>query len=630
NVVATNDFNMGAMENKSLNIFNSKYVLARPDTATDVDYQGIEGVIAHEYFHNWTGNRVTCRDWFQLTLKEGLTVFRDQEFSSDMQSRAVKRIQDVRILRSRQFAEDSGPMAHPIRPDKYKEISNFYTMTVYQKGAEIIRMYQTLLGAEGFRKGMDLYFERHDGAAVTCDDFLAAMADANDVDLTHFGRWYGQSGTPVVRAAGAYDAAQRRYTLTLGQHTPATLDQPDKRCLSIPVAVGLLTPDGTELDLEVPGSARQQGRSAVLLLQEREQSFVFENVPEPPVPSLLRGFSAPVKLDYAFSATELAVLMAHDSDPFARWEAAQTFAQRELLRLVDILAQGGEPDLDTSLGEAFAAVLDDAASDPALIAETIALPDEAYLAELVETVDVDGIHAARRFVKRTLARQLEGRFVALYEDLAGSGAYSKHPEAMARRSLRNACLSYLMETPHGEALAQKQWADSDNMTDTLAALRGLVFAQAPSAADALSAFEAKWRDDALVMDKWFAIQAATPGAGTVARVETLLRHPAFTLRNPNKVRAVLGVFAMSNPTAFHAADGSGYRLLADRIIELDALNPQVAARIVAAFNAWTRHDPARRRLMKAQLQRIAAAPHCSGDVAEIVENALGMERMGAD
>ena len=627
NVVATNDFNMGAMENKSLNIFNSKYVLARPDTATDLDYQGIEGVIAHEYFHNWTGNRVTCRDWFQLTLKEGLTVFRDQEFSSDMQSRAVKRIQDVRILRSRQFAEDSGPMAHPIRPDKYKEISNFYTMTVYQKGAEIIRMYHTLLGADGFRKGMDLYFERHDGAAVTCDDFLAAMADANGVDLAHFGRWYGQSGTPVVQATGTYDAERRRYTLTLAQNTPPTPDQPEKQCLSIPVAVGLLTPDGRALELDLAGQARRDERSAVLLLQQREQSFVFENVPESPVPSLLRGFSAPVKLDYAYSARELAVLMAHDSDPFVRWEAAQTFAQREILRIVDVLAQGGEPELDGSLGEAFAALLDDVDADPALIAETIALPDEAYLAESVATIDVDAIHAARQFVKSTLARGLEDRFAARYDACADTGAYSRRPRAMARRSLRNACLSYLMETPRGAALAQRQLADSDNMTDTLAALRGLVHAGVPAATDALAVFEAKWRTDALVMDKWFAIQAAAPGADTVARVEALMQHPAFTMRNPNKVRALLGVLAMSNPTAFHAADGSGYRLLADRVIELDALNPQVAARIVGAFNAWTRHEPARRGLMKTQLQRIAAAPGLSGDVAEIVENALGMERL---
>jgi aminopeptidase N len=627
NVVATNDFNMGAMENKSLNIFNSKYVLARPDTATDMDYQGIEGVIAHEYFHNWTGNRVTCRDWFQLTLKEGLTVFRDQEFSSDMQSRAVKRIQDVRILRSRQFAEDSGPMAHPIRPDKYKEISNFYTMTVYQKGAEIIRMYHTLLGGDGFRKGMDLYFERHDGDAVTCDDFLAAMADANGVDLSDFGRWYGQSGTPVVRATGSYDAAQRRYSLTLEQHTPPTLDQPEKQCLSIPVAVGLLTPEGRELDLELAGQGRVAGGSAVLLLEKQEQSFVFENVPEQPVPSLLREFSAPVKLEYAYSAEELAVLMAHDSDSFVRWEAAQTFVQREILRIVDVLAAGGEPDLDPSLVDAFRVLLDDVESDPALIAETIALPDEAYLAELVDTIDVDHIHAARRFVKSTLAVRLEDRFVARYRALASEGGYSKRPQAMARRSLRNACLSYLMETPRGEALAQCQLADSDNMTDTLAALRGLVHGQTSSAAEALSAFEAKWRTDLLVMDKWFAIQAATPGAETVERVEALMRHPAFTIRNPNKVRAVLGVFAMSNPTAFHAADGSGYRLLADRVIELDALNPQVAARIVAAFNSWTRHDPARRRLMKAQLERIVASPGLSGDVSEIVENAVGMERL---
>ena len=627
NVVVTSDFNMGAMENKSLNIFNSKYVLARPDTATDLDYQGIEGVIAHEYFHNWTGNRVTCRDWFQLTLKEGLTVFRDQEFSSDMQSRAVKRIQDVRILRSRQFAEDSGPMAHPIRPDRYKEINNFYTMTVYQKGAEVIRMYHTLLGAEGFRKGMDLYFRRHDGSAVTCDDFRAAMADANGIDLGRFGNWYGQSGTPVVRARGAWDAERREYTLTLAQHTPPTLDQPEKQALTIPVAVGLLAPDGADLELDLAGrDDGSGGRTVVLLLEKPQQSFLFKNVPVSPVPSLLRGFSAPVKLDYDWSADELAVLMAHDSDAYARWDAAQTFAQREILRIAGVLADGGEPALAEGLVNAFGALLDDDDTDPALIAETIALPDEAYLAELVDVVDVDGIHAARRFVKSGLARRLEARFAGRYAALTDDAPYSKSPPDMARRSLRNACLSFLMETQRGEALANRQLADADNMTDTLAALRGLVLADAPSAAGALKAFENTWRDDALVMDKWFAMQAATPGAGTVARVEELLRHPAFSIRNPNKVRAVLGVFSMSNPTAFHAADGSGYRLLADRVIELDGLNPQVAARIVGAFNPWTRYDPARRRLMQEQLRRIAAAPGLSGDVGEIVGNALAMDR----
>jgi aminopeptidase N len=625
NVVATNDFNMGAMENKSLNIFNSKYVLARPDTATDTDYQGIEGVIAHEYFHNWTGNRVTCRDWFQLTLKEGLTVFRDQEFSADMQSRAVKRIRDVRILRSRQFAEDNGPMAHPIRPDRYREISNFYTMTVYQKGAEVIRMYHTLLGEAGFRRGMDLYFERHDGAAVTCDDFRAAMADANGADLQRFGRWYGQSGTPEVSARGEYDAARRRYTLTLAQRTAPTPDQSEKQPLTIPVAVGLLAGDGTELDLKLSGRS-QTARSRVLMLEEPEQSFVFEDVPGPPVPSLLRGFSAPVRLVYDWTAEELAVLMAHDSDPFVRWEAAQTFAQREILRLVDVLARGGEPRLDEGLESAFRALLYDTATDPALVAETITLPDEAYLAEAMETVDVDGIHAARRFVKATLATRLEARFAARHRELASTGPYDTHPAAMARRSLRNACLSFLLETPRGEALAQRQLADSDNMTDTLAALQGLVLAAAPSAQAALAGFEADWRDDALVMDKWFAMQAAVPGAATVGKLARLMDHPAFSIRNPNKVRAVLGVFSMSNPTAFHAVDGSGYRLLAERIIELDGLNPQVAARLAGAFNAWTRYDETRRSLIRTELRRIAAKPGLSGDVSEIVESALGMDQ----
>ena len=628
-VVATNDFNMGAMENKSLNIFNSKYVLARPDTATDDDYQGIEGVIGHEYFHNWTGNRVTCRDWFQLTLKEGLTVFRDQEFSSDMQSRAVKRIRDVRILRSRQFPEDSGPMAHPIRPDKYKEISNFYTMTVYQKGAEIIRMYHTLLGEEGFRRGMDLYFERHDGQAVTCDDFLSAMADANGVKMNKFSRWYGQSGTPEVAVKGHYDAARQTFRLTMSQHTPATLDQPSKQALLIPVAVGLLTQDGRELDVRVEGAATTDSpRTALLLLDEDEKTFVFENVPEQPVPSLLRNFSAPVKLRYEFSPGELAVLAAHDSNAFVRWEAAQLMAQREILANVERRSQGRPMLLSPALSGAFGSILDDRDADPALTAEAISLPDEEYLAELVDVVDVDGIHAARNFVKKHLAEILEERLQARYRQLSSTGQYEKTPAAMAGRSLRNVCLSYLGTTQQGELLAQQQLGASDNMTDTLAAMRVLVWSKAPSSQQALDRFEQRWGTDPLVMDKWFAMQASVPGEETVASVQELMDHASFSFRNPNKVRSVLGVFSMMNPTAFHAADGSGYRLHADCVIKLDALNPQVAARMAGAFNQWTRYDSDRREKMKAELARIAAAHNLSGDVSEIVNNALGMEHLG--
>ena len=622
NIVATNDFNMGAMENKSLNIFNSKYVLASPETATDTDYQGIEGVIGHEYFHNWTGNRVTCRDWFQLTLKEGLTVFRDQEFTSDMQSRAVKRIRDVRILRSRQFPEDAGPMSHPIRPDQYYEISNFYTMTVYQKGAEIIRMYHTLLGEQGFQRGMKLYFERHDHRAVTCDDFLSAMADANHVDLEQFARWYSQSGTPVVSARGEFDPRSETYTLHLSQVPGKEQAGSPGQPLLIPVKTGLLTFAGHELEAKLSGAARTEGSSALLILDEAEKSFVFEGVRECPVPSLLRDFSAPVKLEYDYSPKELAVLMAHDSNSFIRWEAAQQLAQAAILANVAKHASGSEMHLDESLEQAFRELLADAGVDPALTAEAISLPDEDYLAELLEEVDVDGIHAARNFVRSQLAERLAALFRERYDSMVNSGPYCKSPQAMARRSLRNACLNYLLETPEGVALAESQLSASDNMTDTLAALQGLVWRAAPSSKQALADFEKRWQGDALVMDKWFSIQAAVPGAATVATVRGLLEHPGFSIQNPNKVRSVLGVFSMMNPTAFHAADGSGYRLHADQVLVLDSLNPQVAARMAGAFNQWTRYDTERRRLMKLELERISAKENLSGDVAEIVNNAL--------
>jgi aminopeptidase N len=623
-VVVTHDFNMGAMENKSLNIFNSKYVLARPETATDADYQGIEGVIGHEYFHNWTGNRVTCRDWFQLTLKEGLTVFRDQEFSSDMHSRAVKRIRDVRVLRSRQFPEDSGPMAHPIRPEKYLEINNFYTMTVYQKGAEIIRMYHTLLGEAGFQRGMKLYFERHDHEAVTCDDFLAAMADANGADLDRFGRWYGQSGTPEVRARGEWNRAAGTFTLHLSQHTPATPDQPEKAALTIPLALGLLDPDGTELPLQLAGEDESAGTSRVVLLDQLEQEFTFMGVDVQPVPSLLRNFSAPVKLDYPYDADDLALLMTHDSDAFVRWEAAQSLAQYEIMNNVKRLSDGANMELGQRLVEAFRTLLADRDSDLALIAEALTLPDEEYLAQQMQVIDVDGIHAARQFVKAGLAAAMIERLQSRYAELGTGKPYDKTPASMARRSLRNVCLSYLLLAPGGFDLAEAQLAGSDNMTDTLAALQELVRAGAPRATAALQDFESRWRGDALVMDKWFAIQAAVPGEATVERVRQLMEHPAFSLTNPNKVRSLLGAFSMMNPTGFHAASGAGYRLHADQVLRLNALNPQVAARMASAFNAWTRYDQRRRGLMETELQRIAGAAGLSPDVAEIVHNALKM------
>jgi len=623
NIVATDNFNMGAMENKSLNIFNSKYVLARQETATDDDFQAIEGVIGHEYFHNWTGNRVTCRDWFQLTLKEGLTVFRDQEFSCDMQSRAVKRINDVRDLRNRQFPEDSGPMSHPIRPDQYVEINNFYTMTVYQKGAAVIRMIHTLLGEAGFQKGMELYIRRHDGQAVTCDDFLAAMADANGISLERFGRWYGQSGTPEVTVRTRYDAAAARYVINLSQHTPPTRDQASKQALVIPFAVGLLTPEGEQIPLHLAGAPGPAAFTQLLLLENEQQSFEFENVACEPIPSLLRNFSAPVKLHYDYTDFDLVVLMTHDPDAFVRWEAAQVLAQSEIMRNRQRLEDGLEVRLKPDLVEAFAFMLGDTGSDPALLAQAMTLPAEDYLAEQMPVVDVDGLHNARQLVKRALASALKQPFENTYRALNEGGAYDHAARSVARRSLKNLCLSYLSELPSGRGLAELQLEKSTNMTDTLTALGALVYSDAESADAAMAAFAARWLTDSLVMDKWFALHATRPGAATVDRVVALMDNPAFSLTNPNKVRALLGAFAMGNPTGFHAVSGAGYRFIADRVIELNHLNPQAAARLVVAFNRWKRYDSGRQALMRAELQRIAATDQLSSDVAEIVGNALG-------
>jgi len=621
-IVATNDFNMGAMENKSLNIFNSKYVLARPDTATDSDYRGIEGVIGHEYFHNWTGNRVTCKDWFQLTLKEGLTVFRDEEFSADMQSRAVKRISVIRDLRSRQFPEDDGPMAHPIRPDEYAEINNFYTSTVYQKGATIIRMYHTLLGESGFQKGMKLYFKRHDGQAVSCDDFLAAMSDANNADLKHFGQWYSQSGTPQVTISDHFDEDSGRYSLTLAQHTAPTASQSEKHPLVLPFALGLLASDGKELPIQMAGEDVGQAGTRILIADAQEQTYTFVNLAEKPIPSLFRDFSAPVKIFYDYTDQQLATLIKFDNDAFCRWDAAQRMAENAILSQCQRHADGQEMQLEPALVSAFMGLLSDQQADPALLAQAILLPDEDYLADQMKVVDVDGIHAAVNFIRKGLAVELEAQLTRRYEQMKDTGAYQKTAQGMARRSLKNVCLSYLLALEQGSVLAAVQLATSDNMTDTLAALRGLVVAESPLADKALAQFETTWKDDALVMDKWFVIQAAKPGRDTVDTVLSLMQHPSFSIRNPNKVRALIGVFAMLNPTGFHAADGSGYQFLTDRIIELDALNPQVAARLASSFNRWKRYDKGGQSLMKAQLQRIASVEKLSGDVAEIVNYAL--------
>jgi aminopeptidase N len=628
-VVAVGDFNMGAMENKGLNVFNTKYVLARPETATDADYQGILGVIGHEYFHNWTGNRVTCRDWFQLSLKEGLTVFRDQEFSSDLGSRGVKRIEDVRILRASQFPQDAGPMAHPVRPDSYIEINNFYTVTVYNKGAEVVRMIQTLLGRDGFRCGMDLYFQRHDGQAVTCDDFVAAMADANGVDLTQFKRWYHQAGTPELTFSEAYDPAARSYTLTVRQSCPPTPDQPHKESFHIPLALGLLDTEGRDLPLQLVGEDASGDTTRVLELREPEHVFRFVDVPARPVPSLLRGFSAPVKLNSTESDDDLRFRLAHDSDDFNRWDAGQTLAIRAILALIEDRRQNRTWTLPESFSAAFGRALASGA-DPALLAQVLTLPSEGYLAEQMEVVDVDGIHAAHTFVRRTLAERLRERFLQVYQTLHAQerDGYRMDSRAMARRALKNVCLDYLMQLDDGEArtLCLNQFHSAGNMTDQLGALAPLANCAGPERANALAAFYDRWRHEALVVDKWLSLQATSRLPGTLAVVRTLMDHEAFNLRNPNKVRALIGALCQANPLHFHTADGTGYTFLADRVLELNAFNPQIAARLMAAFTRWRKYDPVRQQGMRSQLERILVAPDLSPDVYEIAAKSLGSER----
>ncbi|MBL8260294.1 MAG: aminopeptidase N [Candidatus Competibacteraceae bacterium] len=628
-IVAIGDFNMGAMENKGLNIFNTKYVLAKPETATDADYQGILAVIGHEYFHNWTGNRVTCRDWFQLSLKEGLTVFRDQEFSADLGSRGVERIEDVRILRGSQFPQDAGPMAHPVRPESYIEINNFYTVTVYNKGAEVVRMLQALLGREGFRRGMDLYFRRHDGQAVTCDDFVAAMADANGADLDQFKRWYRQAGTPELTVTDAYDPVARRYTLTVRQFCPPTPGQPAKEPFHIPLALGLLDADGRDLPLRLEGEEAPRSTQRVVELRAPEHVFQFVDVPERPVPSLLRGFSAPVKLSSAESDADLRFRLAHDSDDFNRWDAGQTLALRTILNLVEDRRQNREQRLPESFSAAFAQALQSDV-DPALLAQVLTLPSQNYLAEQMEVVDVDGIHAAHSFVRRSLAERLRERLLESYIALSAQGraGYSNDAPAMAGRALKNVCLDYLMQAddPEARALCLQQFRAADNMTDQLGALTPLVNAGGTERDEALAAFYRRWRDEPLVVDKWLTVQASSSAPGTRAAVEALLSHEAFSLRNPNKVRALIGAFSQANPAHFHAADGGGYTLLADQVVLLDDFNPQIAARLMAAFTRWRKYDGGRQAHMRGQLERILAVPSLSPDVYEIAVKTLGRDQ----
>jgi len=624
-IVAVGDFNMGAMENKGLNIFNTKFVLANPRVATDIDFQGIEAVVGHEYFHNWTGNRVTCRDWFQLSLKEGLTVFRDQEFSADMigteSGRAVGRIDQVRTLRQAQFPEDAGPMAHPVRPDSFVEINNFYTVTVYEKGAEVVRMYQTLLGREGFRKGMDLYFERHDGQAVTCDDFRRAMADANGRDLSLFERWYSQAGTPVVRVETRYDDAAKTYTLTFFQSCPATPGQTSKFPFHIPIAVGLLGADGRDLPLSIGGE--EKGTTTVLELTESEQSFVFDNVQEQPTPSILRDFSAPIILDYNYGDADLLHLFNHDSDAVNRWEAGQRLAMGRLLKLTGEAGVGAPLMLDDTFLLALGKILSDETLDPSFREQALLLPSEGMVAEQIEVVNPLSIHLARQFMRANIGARLRTELLAQYEANQTPGEYSPDALSIGKRALKNLCLAYLTaaQDEEGLALAQKQFDEAGNMTDRVAALSALIHARAPGADAALQRFYDEFEDEALVIDKWFMLQASS-AITDVAAVRTLMRHPAFNLRNPNRARSLISSFCAGNPVQFHAPDGSGYAFWAEQVIALDALNPQVASRLARAMDRWRRYTPELQEHMKKALQQVAGQQRLSNDVREVVGKAL--------
>jgi aminopeptidase N len=623
-IVAVDDFNMGAMENKGLNVFNSRYVLASPQTATDDDYQAIEEVIGHEYFHNWTGNRITCRDWFQLSLKEGLTIYRDQEFSADMQSRPVKRISDVRLLRSSQFPEDAGPLAHPVRPESYVEINNFYSMTVYHKGGEVIRMLRTLLGREAFRAGMDLYFDRHDGHAVGVDEFVQAMADAGNRDLSQFMHWYDQAGTPVLSISGNYSQATSTYTMTVTQSCPPTPGQPEKEPFHIPLALGLLDRNGNELPLRLSGEAEAAGTTRVLELRNNVESFSFTGIPSPPVPSLLRNFSAPVKVEYPYSDDDLSLLMTCDSDPFVRWEAGQLQALRIILALVADYKGGRQLQLSEGFVDSVARLLADDRQDRGFLAEALTLPTESYLAEQMDVVDPVAIHEVREFVRRTLGTRLRDRFAAVREACAPRAPYRSDDGLAGCRRLKNLCLAYLMAPGSREAIGMgvAQFNTADNMTDSLGALTPLASCACEERGEALQAFYKKWRDERGVIDKWFTLQATSRLPDTLNRVQELLAHPDFDIRNPNRVRALVGAFSSSNPARFHDPCGAGYKFLADQVLKLNAINPQIAARLVTPFTRWRRYDTARQELMKVELQRILAEPGLAKDVYEIVSKSV--------
>lgn len=617
-IVAVDFFNMGAMENKGLNVFNSKFVLAKAETATDTDYLDIERVIGHEYFHNWTGNRVTCRDWFQLSLKEGLTVFRDQEFSSDLGSRAVNRINNVRVMRGAQFAEDASPMAHPIRPDKVIEMNNFYTVTVYEKGSEVIRMMHTLLGEEAFQAGMRLYFERHDGSAATCEDFVKAMEDASGIDLTQFRRWYSQAGTPQLQVRDEYDAKQQVYRLHVRQSTPPTPEQTEKQPLHIPLDIELYAEDGAVIPLQSGGLAV----SSVLNVTEPEQTFVFEQVPQAPVISLLREFSAPVKLDYPYTDKQLTFLMAHARNDFARWDAAQMLIGKYVRLNVANWQAGNALELPIEVVDAFRAVLLDEQLDPALAALILTLPKETELAELFDLIDPDAIRAVREFIRDELVLELNDELRAVYQAHVLPEYRVEHAD-IARRALRNTCLSYLAFAEGADALVRRQYEQADNMTDTLAALSAAVSAELPCRDNLMQHFADKWQHDGLVMDKWFMLQATSPAANVLENVTALMQHPSFSLANPNRTRSLIGAFASGNPSAFHAKDGSGYRFLSDVLVELNSRNPQVASRLIEPLIRLGRYDAERQQLMREQLLRLQNLDNLARDLFEKITKSLG-------
>jgi aminopeptidase N len=638
-IVAVGDFNMGAMENKGLNIFNTKFVLANPATATDADYMAIESVVGHEYFHNWTGNRITCRDWFQLSLKEGLTVFRDQEFSMDMagsaSARAVKRIDDVRMLRQSQFPEDAGPMAHPVRPDSYVEINNFYTSTVYDKGAEVVRMMQTLVGRDGFARGMTLYFDRHDGQAVTCDDFAQAIADANPQSelaalLPQFKRWYSQAGTPKVTARGRYDAPSRTYTLLLEQGCAPSTGQPEKEPYVIPMAMGLIGRDGRSLPLQLEDEATPAAgfpTERVLVLDQAREFFTFVNVDEEPVPSLLRGFSAPVTLVDGLSDADLLLLLKHDSDPFNRWEAGQRLA---LARLIGAVRGEGSLALDAPFVDAMREVLKHPTLDAAFKELVLTPPSEIYVAEQLEAVDPQRIHAAREAMRLQLAQSLRADWIEAFESHQVLGGYSPDPVSAGRRSLANLALAMLCldSVTRGDTVwpgrAYQRFKDASNMTDRQGALVALVGAHSELAEPALARFYELFKHEPLVIDKWFTLQATAPEAGgkVFARVKALMSHPDFTLKNPNRARSLIASMCMANPAAFHRPDAAGYVFWADRVLELDAMNPQLASRIARVMDRWSRLAEPYRGAAREAVARVAGKSDLSNDVREIVSRAL--------